>query len=149
MSKPTFLEPLIAKGVGQCELFNAERGSVLATLVEPAFDSKTRRRGLLGRQSLSDGHALIIAPCSSVHTFFMRFAIDAVFVSKDGTVLKTCRSVKPWRIAGTLRAFAAIETATGFIDRTELMPGDVVGLRGITHTRRASDARPPLAAAST
>ena len=148
MSKPTFLGPLVGKGAGQYELVNAERGAVLATHVEPAFDSKTRRRGLLGRDSVKEDYALIIAPCSAVHTFFMRFPIDAVFVSRDGTVVKTCRAVKPWRIAGALRAFAVIEAAPGFIDRTETVPGDVMALCEIPQKRRVTDALPPLAASS-
>jgi hypothetical protein len=148
MRKPTFLGPLVGKGAGRYELLNIERSSVVATRVEPAFDSKTRRRGLLGRDSVPENYALIIAPCGSVHTFFMRFPLDLVFVSKDGTVVKTCRSVKPWRIAGALRAFAVIEAAAGFIDRAEIVPGDVMGLREIPPERRATDARPPLAASS-
>ncbi|MCX6544241.1 MAG: DUF192 domain-containing protein [Acidobacteria bacterium] len=144
MSKPMFLGPLVGKGAGRYELINTERGTVLATHVEPAFESKTRRRGLLGRDSVPDDYALIIAPCSSVHTFFMRFSLDLVFVSKDGTVVKTCRSVKPWRMAGAWRAFAVIEAAAGFIDRTEIVPGEVVGLREIPERRRASDVIPPL-----
>ena len=149
MSKPTFLGPLIGKGAGQYELVNAERGSVLATHVEPAFDSKTRRRGLLGRDSVPENYALIIAPCSGVHTFSMRFPIDAVFVSRDGTVVKTCREVKPWRIAGAFRAFAVIEAAAGFIDRTETEPGDVMALCEIPQKRRVTDALPQFATAST
>jgi uncharacterized membrane protein (UPF0127 family) len=149
MSKPTFLGPLVGKGAGRYELVNVERGSVLATRVEPAFDSATRRRGLLGRDSVPADYALIIAPCSSVHTFFMRFALDLVFVLRDGTVVKTCRAVKPWRIAGALRAFAVIEAASGFIDRAEIVAGDVVGLREIHYRRRATDVLPPLSASST
>ncbi len=117
---------------------------MLAAHVEPAFDSKARRRGLLGRDAVPENYAMIIAPCGSVHTFFMRMPIDVIFVSRDGTVVKTCRSVKPWRIAGALRAFATIEAAAGFIDRTETVPGDVVALREIPQTRRATDAPFPV-----
>jgi uncharacterized protein len=139
MSKPTFLDPLIGKGAGQCELVNAERGVVLAALVEPAFDSKARKKGLLGRESLPGDYALVIAPCSAVHTFFMRMPIDMVFVSRNGTITRTCRSVKPWRIAGSLTAYAVIEAAAGFIDRLEILPGEAVELREIPHRRRATD----------
>ena len=161
MSKPMFLAPLIGKGPGRYALVSAARGSVFATHLEAAFDSKTRRRGLLGRDSVPEDYALIIAPCSSVHTFFMRFPIDLVFVSRDGTIVKTCRSVKPWRIAGAFRAvadpwgiagaqraYAVIEAAPGFIDRTEIVPGEIVGLREIPERRRAADVLPPLAATS-
>jgi hypothetical protein len=131
MSKPTFLGPLIGKGVGQCELVNAERGSVLASHVEPAFDSKTRKKGLLGRESLAEDFAMIIAPCRAVHTFSMRVPLDLVFVARDGTVTKTCRGVKPWRIAGSMKAYAVIEAAEGFVDRHEIVPGEVVALREV------------------
>jgi len=131
MGKPTFLGPLVGEGAGRFELVNVPRGSVLAARVDPAFDSKTRRRGLLGRDSLPEDVALIIAPCNSVHTFFMRFSLDLVFVSRDGTVIKTCRAVRPWRVAGAWRAFAVIETAPGCIDRTHTEVGDVVALRRV------------------
>ena len=144
MRTPTFLAPLADRDAGQCELVEVRGGPALATHVEAAFDSNARRRGLLGRDSIPEGHALIIAPCGSVHTFFMRFPIDVVFASKDGTVVKTCRAVKPWRIAGALRAYATIEAAAGFIDRTGTVPGDIVAVREIPHTRRVTDAPPPL-----
>jgi hypothetical protein len=129
MQKPTFLDPLLRKGEGPCELIDARRGVLLARRVDAAFDSKTRRKGLLGRQSVPDDFALIIAPSNAVHTWFMRTPLDLVFVTRSGTVTKTCRGVKPWRMAGSLRAFAVIEAAHGFIDRHGVVPGDVVALR--------------------
>lgn len=128
MSKRTFLDPLIRRDAGECRLVNAERGAVLASRVEPAFDSRTRKKGLLGRESIPEDYALIIAPCNAVHTFFMRCAMDAVFVSRDGTVVKACRGLKPWRIAGSIKAFAVIEAAPGFVDRHEIVPGEVLAL---------------------
>jgi uncharacterized membrane protein (UPF0127 family) len=142
MSKPTFLGPLIGKGAGQCELVYAERGSLLASHVEPALDSKTRKRGLLGRESIPDDYAMIIAPCSAIHTFSMRVPIDVVFVSRNGTITKTCRGVRPWRAAGSMRAFAVIEAAEGFIDRHELVPGEVVAVREIAGGPKAAEASP-------
>ena len=145
MSTPTFLGPLIGKGVGQCELVNAERGSVLASRVEPAFDSTTRKKGLLGRDSIPDDYALIIAPCSAVHTFGMRTPLDLVFVAKNGTITKTCRGVQPWRMAGSMRAHAVVEAAPGFIDRHEIVPGEMVALR---ETANSATARGSHAASS-
>jgi hypothetical protein len=144
MSTPTFLGPLIGKGVGQCELVNAERGSVLASRVEPAFDSTTRKKGLLGRDSIPDDYALIIAPCSAVHTFGMRTPLDLVFVAKNGTVTKTCRGVQPWRMAGSMRAHAVVEAAPGFIDRHDIVPGETVALRESANSGRPADAAPLL-----
>ena len=144
MSTPTFLGPLIGKGVGQCELVNAERGSVLASQVEPAFDSTTRKKGLLGRDSIPDDYALIIAPCSAVHTFGMRTPLDLVFVAKNGTITKTCRGVQPWRMAGSMRAHAVVEAAPGFIDRHEIVPGETVALRETASSGRPAEATPLL-----
>jgi uncharacterized membrane protein (UPF0127 family) len=94
-----------------------------------AFDSDTRRRGLLGRDGMPEDEALIIAPCNGVHTFFMRFAIDIVFVSKDGQVLKTRRGVRPWRMALAWGAFAVIEGAPGLIERSGTRAGDQVAVQ--------------------
>ena len=143
MAKPTFLGPLIGKGVGQCELVNAERGSVLAGHVEPAFDSPSRKKGLLGRTEIPDDYAMVIAPCSAIHTIGMRVPIDVMFVARDGTVLKTCPSLHPWRLAGALRAHAVIEAAPGFLERHQIVPGESVAVREIPLKRRATDALPP------
>lgn len=129
MSKSTFLDPLIGQGSSQAELINASLGSVLATRVEPAFDSKARKKGLLGRATIPDDFALIIAPCSAVHTIGMRTPIDIVFVSRDGTITGTRRAVKPWRLSASWRAFAVIEAAPGWIDRHGIVPGETVALR--------------------
>ena len=56
---------------------------------------------------------MVLAPCAAVHTFFMRFPIDVVFVRRNGTVEKVVQNVKPWRIAFAPRAFAVIELAGG------------------------------------
>ncbi len=147
MSRPTFLGSLIGKHAGQVELVNAETGAVLAGYLEAAFDSKTRKKGLLGRNGVPDDYALVLAPCSAVHTFFMRFPIDILFVSRDGTVTKTSKSVNPWRLAGSFRAYAVIEAAAGFIERHEIVPGERVEVREIPLKRRASDALPAVASA--
>ena len=96
----------------------------LATAIEPAFDSRSRRRGLLGRDGLARGAALILAPCAGVHTFFMRFPIDVIFARKDGTVLKTCADVKAGRIALAPGAAVAIELPAGAAGDAETRVGD-------------------------
>lgn len=72
-----------------------------------------RLGGLLVRPPLRDGEALVLAPCSSVHTCFMRYAIDVVFIDKEGRVLKLVERLAPWRAAACWRAHAAIELAAG------------------------------------
>ena len=96
----------------------------MATDLRMAFDSATRRKGLLGRDSLPAGEGLVIAPCNAVHTWFMRFAIDVAFVSRQGKVLKIRHAVPPWRLTGSLRAHAVIELPAGTLERTETQTGD-------------------------
>ena len=98
---------------GQHALVVRETGAVLAETLHAAFDSQSRRRGLLGRASWPAGYGLVLAPCSSIHTAFMRFPIDAVFVHRDGRVAKVARAVPPWRIRVRLGAFAVIELPAG------------------------------------
>jgi uncharacterized protein len=72
-----------------------------------------RLGGLIARPRLRDGQALVLAPCSSVHTCFMRYAIDVVFIDGEGRVLKLVERLEPWRAAGCRRAHAAIELGAG------------------------------------
>lgn len=119
-----FLAPLLASGQGRFALRNVRTHELLALSVEGAFDSRSRRKGLLGRDGLSADAALAIAPCNTIHTFFMRFAIDVVFVSRQGVVRKIRGNVKPWRMSGSLTAFAVIEMAAHTISRTDIVVGD-------------------------
>ena len=92
-------------------------------MVEGAFDSRSRRRGLLGRDTLADS-ALVIAPCNLVHTFFMRFSIDTVFVDRDGVVVRVRHQVRPNRVAGAWGAFATIELGAGHAREAGVRAGD-------------------------
>jgi uncharacterized protein len=105
-------------------LKNATTGALVAERLEPAFDSERRRRGLLGRDGLAPDTALVIAPSNSVHTFFMRFAIDVVFVARDGRVIKVRRGVRPGRLAMALTAFAVIEMAADHAGGGRVSAGD-------------------------
>ena len=67
---------------------------------------------------------MIIAPCNAVHTFFMRFTIDVVFADRQGTVVKLCRNLKPWRMGIGVAGFAAIELCAGAIDQSGVVKGD-------------------------
>ncbi len=82
-----------------------------------------RMRGLLGRRDLPQGDGILLRPAASIHTFFMRFPIDAVFLSEDGVVVGIARNVRPWRIAGRKRARAVLEVAAGESERRGLEVG--------------------------
>ena len=111
------------------ELINERTSRAIASSVEIAATSETRNRGLLGRDHLDPSAALIIAPCSAIHMFFMRFAIDAVFVDKRGRVLKIVHDLRPWRIAISLRAHAVVEMKSGNARASDIAVGDVLSLR--------------------
>lgn len=119
-----FLRPLLRPTPGPLAIRNDTSGQLIATVLELARDSSSRNRGLLGRDSLPAEHALILAPSNFVHTFFMRFPIDIVFVARDGQVLMARHAVPARRIAGSLRAFAVIELPAGRLEQCRTTAGD-------------------------
>jgi uncharacterized membrane protein (UPF0127 family) len=105
-------------------LMNERTGVSVADAVELADTRASRRRGLLGRDCLEPSAALILAPCVAVHTAFMRFAIDVVFVDRDGHALKIVSELAPWRIAWSPSAHAVVELAGGRLRSCEVSVGD-------------------------
>jgi hypothetical protein len=122
--KAHFLRPLLKRSGGPLRLLNERTGLPVATTLEGAFDSASRKRGLLGRDSLPPGHALIIAPSNLVHTFFMRFPIDILIAARDGRVVKARQNVPARRLVGALRGFAVIEMAANELERSGTAAGD-------------------------
>lgn len=74
-------------------------GLVIADKAEKAVTFKTRLLGLIPRRSLAPGEALWLEPCTGIHTCFMSFAIDAVFLDRDLRVLRVERDMRPWRLS--------------------------------------------------
>jgi uncharacterized membrane protein (UPF0127 family) len=104
-----------------------ESGSVVAEHVEVADTIWSRFVGLMFRRELPPGHGLVIRPCNSIHMFFMRFALDVVFIDGDGRVVRVLDSIRPWRASSLVRgAKAAIELPAGTAGRAALAPGTVV-----------------------
>jgi uncharacterized membrane protein (UPF0127 family) len=81
-------------------------------------------RGLLGRSELPVGEGLLLKPCGSVHMFFMRFAIDAVFLDRELSVVGVAADLKPWRMAGRRGAKAVLELPAGEAARRRIASGD-------------------------
>jgi uncharacterized membrane protein (UPF0127 family) len=86
----------------------------------------TRLRGLLGRKSLPSGQGILLRPAASIHTFFMRFAIDAVFLDEELRVVAIAADLRPWRAAGKRGARAVLELPAGECARRGLAVGDQV-----------------------
>jgi uncharacterized membrane protein (UPF0127 family) len=108
----------------QVALFNERTNEPVATEVEIAATRGARRRGLLGRDHLDEASAMLLAPCSSVHTVGMRFPIDVVFVDRQGYAVKVVRNLRPWRIALSTSGRAVIEMAAGSLRWGQVVPGD-------------------------
>jgi uncharacterized protein len=106
------------------KISNLTRGTVLAERVETADRGATRRKGLLGRDGLAAGEGLWIVPCESVHTFFMRFPIDLVYLDRKKRVKKVRSHVMPWRLSACLSAHSIIELASGAVQASRTEPGD-------------------------
>ena len=110
-----------------CRAVNVTRDAVLANRLEWAGTSSTRRKGLLGRDSLERGAGLYLVPCPWVHTFGMAFAIDVAFLTKDGTVVDLHRRLPPNRLSRLVfRANGVLELPAGVLETTGTRVGDVV-----------------------
>lgn len=122
-----FFAPRPAAGPeGPLQVLNVTRGTVLATRLEAAHTGPTRRKGLLGREGLSPGEGLWIAPCESVHTFFMRFPIDLVYLDRKNRIRKVRSAVGPWRMSVCLAAHGVLELPAGTIRETRTERWDTV-----------------------
>ena len=104
---------------------NQSKGTQLASDARMARSLISRGVGLLGKRSLPEGEALIIDPCGSVHTAFMRFAIDVLYVDKSLRVVKAVSNLKPFRMSAVLHGrCSVIELPSGIITATNTARGD-------------------------
>ncbi|HEY1239112.1 MAG TPA: DUF192 domain-containing protein [Bryobacteraceae bacterium] len=110
---------------------NQTRNTVLATRAEVADTSAKRRTGLLKHQRLEPGEGLWIIPCESVHTFFMKFAIDLVYLDKNKKVRKVRHAVPPWRISACFTADSILELPAGSVKETGTQPGDQLSMEPV------------------
>jgi uncharacterized membrane protein (UPF0127 family) len=113
---------------GRFAAVRSASGAVVCDNCLVADSPLLRLRGLLGRTPLRGGEGLLLRPTGSIHTCFMRFAIDAVFLDRDGCVLGIAREVKPWRAAAKRRARAVLELRAGEAAERGLAVGDVLEL---------------------
>ena len=109
------------------KLLNRRNGAVLAEQIERAVTWRARLRGLLGRSGLAGGSALVIEPCTSIHTLFMKFSIDALFLSTDGRVIRAISGLRPWRATRIYPSAAmVIELPAGTLVRSDTREVDHV-----------------------
>lgn len=109
------------------ELYHRITGECLATNVSLANTSWKRLRGLIGRKSLNSGEALWIRPCNGVHTFFMLFAIDVIFLDQELRIVKLIENFRPFRIClPCLKAKTVIELPPHTISKNNLQIGTLL-----------------------
>src|ERR1051326_6300569 len=105
-------------------LFRSTRGSSLGNAVDVADTSAKRRVGLLKHKKLEPGTGLWILPCESVHTFFMKFPIDLVYLDKRRKVKKVRHAVPAWRLSACLTAHSVLELPAGTVKQSGTAVGD-------------------------
>src|SRR5687768_15527995 len=98
---------------------NTTRGHVLADRVRPAESFLSRIRGLLGTRTLTEGEGLWLSPCKSIHTFFMTYPIDALFLDAEGRLLHAA-TLAPWRLSRiVLRSCGVLELPAGTVRHSD------------------------------
>ena len=106
---------------------NAQRGTVLATRARLASSIVDRFVGLMGRKRVEEGGGLLLTRSASIHSFFMRFRFDAVFLDKENRVVKIVPAMRQWRIAfGGRGAKDVLELPAGVAAATNTQPGDTL-----------------------
>jgi uncharacterized membrane protein (UPF0127 family) len=106
-------------------------GTTVAGAVMIADNPWRRFMGLMGKRELAAGSGLCLRPCSSIHMFFMRTAIDAVFLDKDGVVVRMYPALRPWRVTRVVKkAKACIELPVGALAAAGVQVGDLLTLPG-------------------
>lgn len=107
--------------------FNARNGKLLADNVTVADNLFTRMKGLLGKNGMMPGEALWIKPCTSVHTFWMKFPIDVVFLNKRNRVVALKKNMRPNRLTRIyFSAVSVLEFPASAIEETDIRIGDEV-----------------------
>ena len=103
---------------------NKTRHTVLADAAEVAAPSEKRRTGLLKHNRLDPGQGLWIVPCESVHSFFMKFAIDLVYLDRNKKVRKVRHRMVAWRLSACLSAHSILELPAGAVAASGTEAGD-------------------------
>ena len=104
---------------------NQTKGCIIAGNIITANTFLSRFIGLMGRKELPEGHGLLITPCNSIHMFFMKFPIDAVFLDKRNTVVFIIENIMPWQISKIIyNASSVLELPAGSVASSGTAVGD-------------------------
>ncbi len=121
-----------SKGLRRVRIVNQSRGYTLAENAEVADTYLTRLAGLLGRGGLEPGQGLVLTRTGSVHMFFMSFALDIVFLSRDGQVVRAIENLRPWAVSPIVRgAKTTLELPVGVIRASGTRTGDTIEIESL------------------
>ncbi len=108
---------------------NQTTGKLIAADLKMADSFFARLTGLLATGSLKEGSGIVLKPCTQIHTFFMRFSIDVIFVDKDFNVLHVIEDMKPWRLSPLLlKSLYTIELSSGAL-KGSVKAGDKISFK--------------------
>lgn len=109
------------------KIYNSTQNNIISEEVKVAENFISRSVGLLSKRFLKEGESLVIKPCCSIHTFFMRFDIDVLFINKKNEIIALYENVKPWQILPIhLSSRYVIELAAGNIFEKNIKKGDII-----------------------
>ena len=107
--------------------WNDTKQEPLADRVRVARSLWSRTRGLLGTRELPKGNGLLIEPCNAIHSFWMRYSFDALFLKRDGEIVHAISRMQPQRMSRPVfSAHSVLELPAGTIEATATRPGDRV-----------------------
>jgi len=107
-------------------IVRADSNEVIFGRVSRTELARERARGLLGAPPPDRGEGLLIVPCNSIHTLFMKFPIDAIFLDRQSRVVKIVNGIRPFRFAFSFRAASVLEVQAGEAERVGLHGGDTL-----------------------
>ena len=108
------------------KIINKENSQTLSAKAKVADSFLKRLRGLMFKKSIGEDEALIFYKAASIHTFFMRFPIDIIFLNKESKVIKICPNLKPWKMVFCLKSAITIEFQANKASINSLKIGDTL-----------------------
>jgi uncharacterized protein len=125
---------------GRSVIVNQSRGGVVCEATEIADNPWTRLRGLLGRSQLPPGSGILLKPAPSIHSAFMRFEFDAVFLDREMKVLRVVERLPPWKARAAKGSKAVLELSAGEASRRGVQVGDELA---VTEGGETTPTNPP------
>ena len=107
-------------------------GEIIISKCRVASSFFLRLKGLLGNKSISPNEGMLFPKCNSIHTLFMRFPIDCIFLNDNNAVVKICENLSPWKVCVEPKASKVLEMAAGTITRQNLRKDEVLEIGPLT-----------------